>query len=76
LWSRYGDLELLMTVPTDPSRVQPRYVKEVDLAVYGIMPADVRPRYPWATEYTDLDGGPCWLAEDVAEVPNARGGGQ
>jgi hypothetical protein len=44
------------------------YVHATDLADYGLTPEDVRRRCPWATEYTALDGAPCWLREDVESL--------
>jgi hypothetical protein len=45
-----------------------------DLAAYGLTPQDVRRLCPWAVEYTALDGGPCWQAEDLAPLLDQGGG--
>jgi hypothetical protein len=42
-----------------------RIVTPADLAAYGLTARDVRRLWPWAVEYTDPDGRPYWLAEDL-----------
>lgn len=44
------------------------YVTLMDLAAIGLTADDVRRRCPMAVEYTALDGGPCWRAEDLARL--------
>jgi hypothetical protein len=31
----------------------------------GLSPKTIRKLFPHATEYTGLDGSPCWLADDL-----------
>ena len=65
-----------MIVRPSPDGNIPAYVTAGDLAPYGLTPADVRRRCPWAVEYTALDGSPCWLAEDLAPLLDQAGGAQ
>lgn len=45
-----------------------QYVTLTDLEDGGLTQADVRERCPWAVEYTDLDGRPFWLHEELASL--------
>jgi hypothetical protein len=49
------------------------YITASDLADYGLTPADVRRRCPWATEYTAHDGSACWLVDDLATLLDGGG---
>jgi hypothetical protein len=60
----------------DSPRRSPDYLTAADLRPYGLAPADVRRRYPWAVEYVALDGRPCWLAADLATLLGQGGGAQ
>jgi hypothetical protein len=57
-------------------RRTPDYFTAGDLRPYGLAPADVRRRCPWATEYAALDGQPCWHAGDLATLLDKAGGAE
>ena len=52
-----------------------RHITADELAEQGLTPADVSRRCPWAVEYTALDGRPCWLRADLAELLDGTGKG-
>jgi hypothetical protein len=49
-------------------------ITAAELADYALTPDDVRRLDPQPVEYTAIDGGPCWLREDLAGLLAARGG--
>jgi hypothetical protein len=51
------------------------YVTAAELADFGLTPADVRCRCPWATEYAAPDGSPCWLRDELVELLEKSAGG-
>jgi hypothetical protein len=51
------------------------YVTLHELEAAGWSPADVRERCPWATEYADLVGRPCWLRDELARLLDSPDGG-
>jgi hypothetical protein len=45
-----------------------------ELADYGYTPEEVRCRCPHATEYTGLNGEPCWPRDDLTALLDGKGG--
>jgi hypothetical protein len=48
--------------------VSESHINAPDLEAIGWSLAEVRRLCPWATEYTALDGWPCWRAQDLTEL--------
>jgi hypothetical protein len=61
---------------SDNPRYADQYITIPELADYGLTPQDVRRLYPWAVEYTALDGSPCWMRADLGEPLADREGEQ